>query len=69
VSSQKIAEEYFKLKPYFNDSFPNFPSVDTMSPDYYVEFNCLSEGGRGIANFVRMYVASYIAALYISLLL
>jgi hypothetical protein len=61
VQAKKIAEEYFNFKPCFNESFPNFPPHDITldtPPDYYVEFSCQLEGGRGIANFVRMWAAS-----------
>ena len=61
VKAKKIAEEYFKLKPFYSELFQekDFPDIDLTSetpPGYHVEFNCLVpvEGNKFRAAFVRM---------------
>ena len=62
VKAKKIAEEYFKLKPFYNESFQekDFPDIDLASetPGYHVEFSCQVpvEGSKYRAAFVRMCV-------------
>jgi hypothetical protein len=53
VDVKKIAENYFKLKPYNIDLSHLELATDTPS-DFCVEFCCQLEGGRGQAAFVRM---------------
>ena len=63
VRAKKIAEEYLKLKPYYNELFQekDFPDIEITTdttPGYCVEFNCQVqvEGGRARAAFLRLWV-------------